>query len=214
MPPPIPLFDQNYNRGVPNFSEVPYYIDSSASADERSQIEAAFLAWQIALSASGRTITFMQTKEQPLAQAGGIDVVIGTTTPGEPASFEVVNRDPQTYELKAARITIDLRGGPSEGRLYFDPELPGYYGVGVLPGAVTKAMMHEVGHALGIYHFGGRACTEQRSGQSVMNGMCGINDHGAKLNGVDRPPALANRPAPCDVAAVWAVSVVAQRARR
>jgi hypothetical protein len=35
-----------------------------------------------------------------------------------------------------------------------------------------------------------------------MNGMCGINDAGATINGVKRPPALANRPAACDVAAV------------
>ena len=211
MPPPIPAADLNYNRGLTNDSGIPYFIDAAASREERSQIAAAFTAWQAALESTSKHLTFILTMDAALVETSGIEVVVGTTTPGDPANFRVVSRDPETYELRAARITIDLRGGPSTGRLYFDPELPGYDANGSTPGAITKAMMHEVGHSLGIHHFAGRACTEQRSGMSVMNGMCGINDNGAVLDGVRRLPALANKPAPCDVAAVWAVTVSGRR---
>ena len=132
--------------------------------------------------------------------------MIGPTPRGEPANFKVARLYTDTHELRAARITIDLRGGPAPGMLYFDPEKPGYDAHGSIPGAITKATMHEVGHALGVHHFAGRACSDQESGASVMNGMCGINDGGALINGVPRPPALANRPAPCDVAAVLVVA--------
>ena len=173
---------------------------------EAAQIEAAFSLWQDQLETAGKHFIFVKTTDPDLAASSGIEVVIGTTPPGEPANFRVISKDPDTHELRAARITIDLRGGLAAGMLYFDPQKPGYEAHGSSPGAVAKAIMHEVGHALGLHHFGGKACTEQLSGASVMNGMCGINDFGAILDGVPRPPALANRPAPCDVAAVPVVA--------
>src|SRR6185295_12558388 len=77
MPPPIPAADPNYNRGLTNDSGIPYFIDAAASREERHQIEAAFMLWQAALESTTKNLKFILTMDSTLAQASGIEVVVG-----------------------------------------------------------------------------------------------------------------------------------------
>lgn len=63
-----------------------------------------------------------------------------------------------------ATIRIDL-----DNRRFFDPDEEGY------TTAITKTVLHEVGHTMGLDDVDGSPC-RQRRGRSVMNGLCETND--------------------------------------
>lgn len=63
-----------------------------------------------------------------------------------------------------ATIRIDL-----DNRKFFDPREDGF------ERAVTKTLLHEVGHTMGLDDVDGSPC-RQAKGRSVMNGLCDAND--------------------------------------
>lgn len=74
--------------------------------------------------------------------------------------------DPQRRLRGEATIRIDI-----DNRSFFDARQEGFVR------AVTKTLLHEIGHTMGLDDVDGSPC-RQRRGRSVMNGLCETNDQG------------------------------------
>jgi hypothetical protein len=72
--------------------------------------------------------------------------------------------------VNSAEVTFDILNTS-----FFDPSQPGY------SNAVFKAMLHEIGHTMGLAHMPlpnpPGHCGGQTPQQSIMNGQCGVNDY-------------------------------------
>jgi hypothetical protein len=79
-----------------------------------------------------------------------------------------------TQTLVAAYTTFYYNTTGRGGGLNIDPNSAGYHA------AITKIMLHGIGHTMGLENqptdFNNPNCAGQVAGESVMNAVCGTND--------------------------------------
>ena len=152
-------------------ASVAYAFAPDVTSTVRSAAGHAFATWNEANLANGSRVRFVP------AGAGGLPALLVRVGRLEGAAFGLTHSSWRAQgELAAAEITLDLhRFAPQRSGSYFD----GLY----------RAMLHEIGHTMGLDHPRGRPACEQIRKASVMNGQCGINDEEGHM---------AARPTACD----------------
>jgi hypothetical protein len=144
-----------------------YYDVSSLQEPMKSQVLRAIEKWNDANQRNGSGVEFKPSDASHPATLT-VQNTPTTLTTGGPAEVETF--PPGPGEINSAIIRID--GNNSS---HYDPNVAGY------DTAFEKAMLHELGHTMGLGHVplpndGSTICGGQTLGNSVMNGKCGVND--------------------------------------
>ena len=178
------------NHGWPQNAIVRYTIDNTYTDEQKRQVRAAADAWNQANSANNSKVSFL---EDTTGQNFTLRFLIGPLQAGNPAQF-AGTFDATTGTVETGTITYDPNNTfPGTSTLIADPSKPGYSTV------VTKLLLHEMGHLMGLDHpFVPADPCDQPDGATVMNFACGINDIGGNL-------PLA--PASCDQNAINSESI-------
>lgn len=134
------------------------YALSSFNATETSALVRAFNNWNS--TSTCLAVAFQQTSDTNAAMI----LVLPGAAGGAPAQTSYIG---PTNPLASAIITIDINN-PA----FFNKTLSTY------TTALTKTMQHEIGHTMGKGEepAGTGTCGGQKAGNTVMNGMCGVND--------------------------------------
>lgn len=136
---------------------VVHYDVSRLPRQVRGAARVAFQEWTTANRKAGNGVVFVE------GQGPNHIVVRKARASGSPAQARFhLNRQRQLRGEATIRVDLD-------NRRFFDPREPGF------DQAVTKTVLHEVGHTMGLDDVGGSPC-RQSKGRSVMNGLCETND--------------------------------------
>ncbi len=165
----------------------------------RAQLTSAFQKWTAADDANGSGVTFAPIDaNHPNANfvvQGGANCNSNGCTSGGTA----ITTNSATGVVSHAVANIDVTG---EGGDFFDPQASSF------SNALLKVMLHEIGHTMGLTDVladFSQDCGGQTTGNSVMNGKCGVNDKGNNLptditacdnNTVKTGPLYAPTPTP------------------
>jgi hypothetical protein len=155
-------------HGWPQGSTV-YYNTSTLPEPARTQAVSAFNKWNTANEGNGSGVSF---KPSDASHAATFTVQVGSA--GGRSANNNVGYNSTTGLVSSAAVSID-----ANNTSLIDPNQPGYSNI------FEKLMLHEIGHSMGITDTPvpdeGANCGGQSSGQSVMNGKCGVNDQGNNM---------------------------------
>ena len=152
-------------RGWGKGKEVRYNVsalpDDGSENSPRKQARRAFEKWHNANQSNGSGVKFKEvtsgtTEFTVISASAGGKRAQTTLTVGSGASNEAT---------LSAQAKLDL--GNTQ---FFDPAQPGY------ANAIEKAMLHEIGHSMGLSSPTEETCSGQTAGGSVMNCASGVND--------------------------------------
>ncbi|HEU0124242.1 MAG TPA: hypothetical protein VFQ91_27170 [Bryobacteraceae bacterium] len=182
---PTPAVTYSWPHGIPVTYSFATYVGAPAfthigasGLGVTSDIDYAYNLWSYAnQNQNSSNVTFYNSTT-------GFNriYVVSVNSPGVPGL------DPGV----AANYTLGLFSGTSnvavqDITLYYGSisigGLPNYSSGAGLGPFITKVMLHEVGHAMGLTDqpLGSGACGGQTAGQSVMNATCGTNDSAGNL---------------------------------
>ncbi len=136
---------------------VVHFDISRLPRNVRGAARMAFEEWTLANRKAGNGVVFIEG-------LGPNRVIVrrarANRRPAQ-AQFQL-NRLRQTRGEATIRIDLDNRN-------FFDPREDGY------EAAVTKTVLHEIGHTMGLDDVDGSPCRQAKR-RSVMNGLCETND--------------------------------------
>lgn len=142
------------NAGWQKGTTVKYFIDPSITdANARDAITQAFENWNNASSANNSGVTYELTTTRPASTDNYLIVNYGSNL-----------TDPQTgAQLRAqASYSSDTNTGyTTRGAIRMDPSMTNY-------DAVLEAMVHEIGHPMGLGHCTGSGCTAAGSVMTLV----------------------------------------------
>ncbi|PYS46941.1 MAG: hypothetical protein DMF68_17545, partial [Acidobacteria bacterium] len=131
------------NHGWPQNAIVRYTIDNTYNDEQKRQVRAAADAWNQANSSNNSKVSFL---EDTTGQNFSLEFIIGPLQRGNPAQF-AGTFDGTTGTVKTGTITYDPNNTfPGTSTLIADPSRPGYSTI------VTKLLLHEMGHLMGLDH--------------------------------------------------------------
>jgi hypothetical protein len=145
------------NDGSPDIQSVGYvkgthvsvYIDPSITGDARSATEQAFKNWNTANNANNSGVVFEFTTTPPVSGVGNYLIVNSGNNIIDPSTGTQV-RAQTTYS------TDPNTGYTTRGSIRLDQSMTNY-------DAVLEAMVHEIGHPMGLGHCTGSGCTPASS---------------------------------------------------
>lgn len=188
---------------LPHFEQgaTYYYSFNGISGSQRTQIETALGNWNT--SNLNQNCSRVYFALGPAPEAGNTLQFNNTTLPGGAAAQFNPN-----YVFNGIVYDATINFNPnlrfSDGRLFYDPNQPGYNTVYI------KQTMHEIGHGMGLTHYTSNhpdACRnppntadDQIAASSVMNDGCDVNDSGnnqtTNVTNCDNPRVNALFPCP------------------
>jgi hypothetical protein len=153
-------FGQCATNGSPNIqgagwqkgTTVKYFIDPAITdANARDAVTQAFENWNNASSSNNSGVTYELTTTRPTSGVGNYLII----------NYGSNLTDPETGSQVRAQATYNTdtnTGYTTRGAIRMDPSMTNY-------DAVLEAMVHEIGHPMGLGHCTGSGCT---AGGSVM----------------------------------------------
>jgi hypothetical protein len=164
-------------------------INSNLNTQQRNEVTSALGLWNQANQNNGSNVTFhvLTSGETTPGGAATMAVNMGTTVSQDgnsahrpPAQNNTTGCRDGSGHIVCTTITFDttVMFPDTNGNSHSSLDEAAY------PGIFTKAMLHEVGHTMGLPDVTidtTQGCGGQTAGGSVMNGMCGAGDFAGNM---------------------------------